>query len=170
MLLMLLAKWSCDALHYYSSAKKEGRQANESSQTEAAWETVVSDNPTRLASTNWVNHFGKTKWIGKWFNRFHLYHISIPFTCRHEQTVLFLFRFFWRYNSLHWKKKNFLVSTNLEDIGKESRADPLAGEVIEASETGESTDQCSVGRRPHSPRLEKTAWAGHDAGVEGLKR
>lgn len=53
-------------------------------------------------------------------------------------------------------KRNVPVFTDLEDIGKESRADPLAGEVIEASETGEGTDQGSVGRRPHSPHLEKT--------------
>lgn len=100
-----------------SSAKKDGKQSNEQavqySLTEAAWETVVSDNPTRSASTNWVNHFGKTRWNGKWFKRTQLYHISIPFTCRHEQ--LSCFPFFSVFNQnliLSSGRKKHSVSTN----------------------------------------------------------
>lgn len=43
--------------------------------------------------------------------------------------------------------------TYFEDIREKSRANPLAGEVIEACETGEGTDEGSVGRRPHPAHL-----------------
>lgn len=68
------------------------------------------------------------------------------------------------------KKQDVLAATDLEDVGKESRADPLAGEVVEASEAGEGTDQGSVGRRPHSPHLEETTGARDSAGVEQVNR
>lgn len=38
-----------------------------------------------------------------------------------------------------------MISTHLEDIREESGADPLTGEVIEACETGEGTDEGPVG-------------------------
>lgn len=43
------------------------------------------------------------------------------------------------------KKLYCLISTHLEDIREESRADPLTGEVIKACKTGEGTDEGSIG-------------------------
>lgn len=42
----------------------------------------------------------------------------------------------------------------LVNVGEESRAYPLTAEVVEAGQTGESTDERSVGGRPHPSHLE----------------
>lgn len=54
------------------------------------------------------------------------------------------------------ERKVSVLSTHFEDIREESGADPLTGEVIEACETGEGTDEGSVGRGPHPAHLENT--------------
>lgn len=47
-----------------------------------------------------------------------------------------------------------MICTHLEDIGKESRADPLTCKVIKARKTGEGTDQSPVGWWPHPAHLD----------------
>lgn len=53
-------------------------------------------------------------------------------------------------------ERKSLISTHLEDIREESRANPLTGEVIKACKTGEGTDEGSVGWWPHPAHLGKT--------------
>lgn len=47
-----------------------------------------------------------------------------------------------------------LFFTHLEDFREKPRTNPLAGEVIEACQTREGTDEGSVGGRTHPPHLE----------------
>ena len=49
-----------------------------------------------------------------------------------------------------------MISTHLEDIREESRADPFTGKIIKARETGKGTDEGSVGGWTHPAHLEKT--------------
>lgn len=46
------------------------------------------------------------------------------------------------------------IFTHLEDFGEKPRTNPLAGEVIEACQTREGTDEGSVGGRTHPAHLE----------------
>lgn len=52
-----------------------------------------------------------------------------------------------RQNDAHWLSPDCFQLTYLEDLGEEARADLLAEEVVDASQTGHGAPQGSVGGR-----------------------